>query len=178
VTAPGLPGVLLGHNSHIAWSLTDVQNQATLFYTERTSQSHPGEYFWRGAWHRMTQTHYTIPVRGGSPVSLTVDQTVHGPVMTQVGQTTSVDWMGDIPSPDIAALFAVNKAQDFTQFRAALAGWRAPSQNFVYADDRGNIGAISAGYYPVTHYPQTRCQAWLPMPGTGSCDVAGVIPYR
>jgi penicillin amidase len=36
VTVPGLPGVLIGHNQHIAWSLTDTQNQATLFYTDST----------------------------------------------------------------------------------------------------------------------------------------------
>ncbi|HEY1344013.1 MAG TPA: penicillin acylase family protein, partial [Streptosporangiaceae bacterium] len=35
VSVPGLPGVLIGHNAHIAWSLTDTENQATLFYTER-----------------------------------------------------------------------------------------------------------------------------------------------
>ena len=174
VTVPGLPGVLIGHNSHVAWSLTDTQNQATLFYTEQTSARRPGEYFWRGAWHPMRQVRYTIPVRGGAPVRLTVDLTVHGPVLTRAGQTTSVDWMGNIPSPDVAALLAVNKAQDFAQFRAALAGWRAPTQNFVYADDRGNIGAISAGYYPILRHGDP----WLPLPGTGADDVAGVIPYR
>ena len=66
VSVPGLPGVLLGHNQHIAWSLTDTQNQATLFYTEQTSKSRPGQYFWDGAWRRMRQVHYTIPVRGGA----------------------------------------------------------------------------------------------------------------
>ena len=174
VTVPGVPGVLIGHNSHIAWSLTDTQNQATLFYTEQTSARRPGQYFWRGAWHPMRQVRYTIPVRGSAPVRLTVDLTVHGPVLTRAGQTTSVDWMGNIPSPDVAALLAVNKAQDFAQFRAALAGWRAPTQNFVYADDRGNIGAISAGYYPIVRHGDP----WLPLPGTGADDVAGVIPYR
>jgi len=173
VSVPGLPGVLIGHNAHIAWSLTDTQNQATLFYTERTSKSRPGQYFWRGAWRRMRQVSYTIPVRGGSAAHLTVDITVHGPVMTQAGQTTSVDWMGNIPSPDLAVMLAVNRAHDFAQFRAALAGWRAPSQNFVYADDQGNIGAISAGYYPLVRHGDP----WLPMPGTGADDVAGVIPY-
>jgi penicillin amidase len=173
VTVPGLPGVLIGHNAHIAWSLTDTQNQATLFYSERTSNSRPGQYFWRGAWRRMRQVSYTILVRGGSPVHLTVDITVHGPVMTQAGQTTSVDWMGNIGSPDLAVLLAVNHAHDFAQFRAALAGWRAPSQNFVYADDRGNIGAVSAGYYPLVRHGDP----WLPLPGTGASDVAGVIPY-
>ena len=173
VTVPGLPGVLIGHNTHIAWSLTDTENQAALFYTERTSASRPGQYFWRGSWRRMREAHYTIDVRGGSPVRLTVDLTVHGPVMTQAGQTTSVDWMGNIPSPDLAVILGVNRAHDFAQFRAALAGWRAPSQNFVYADDRGNIGAISAGYYPLVRHGDP----WLPLPGTGADDVAGVIPY-
>jgi penicillin amidase len=173
VSVPGLPGVLIGHNAHIAWSLTDTENQATLFYTERTSKSRPGQYFWQGAWRRMRQVHYTIPVRGGPAVRLTVHITVHGPVMTQAGQTTSVDWMGNIPSPDIAVMVGVTRAHDFAQFRAALAAWRAPSQNFVYADDRGNIGAISAGYYPLVRHGDP----WLPMPGTGADDVAGVIPY-
>jgi penicillin G amidase len=174
VTVPGLPGVLTGHNAHIAWSLTDVQNQATLFYTEQTSPSRRGQYFWRGAWRPMRQVHYTIPVRGGAAVPLTVDLTVHGPVLTKAGLTTAVDWMGNIPSPDLAVLLAIDKAADFTQFRAALAAWRAPSQNFVYADDRGNIGAISAGYYPLVRHGDP----WLPLPGTGADDVAGVIPYR
>jgi penicillin G amidase len=173
VSVPGLPGVLIGHNAHIAWSLTDTQNQATLFYTERTSKPRPGQYFWQGAWRRMRQVHYTIPVRGGPAVHLTVNITVHGPVMTQAGQTTSVDWMGNIPSPDISVMIGVTHSRDFAQFHAALAAWRAPSQNFVYADDRGNIGAISAGYYPLVRHGDP----WLPMPGTGADDVAGVIPY-
>jgi penicillin amidase len=173
VSVPGLPGVLLGHNQHIAWSLTDTQNQATLFYTERTSKSRPGQYYWDGAWRRMHQVSYTIAVRGAATQRLTVNLTVHGPVMTQAGQTTSVDWMGNVPSPDLAVLLAVNTAHDWAQFHAALADWRAPAQNFVYADDRGHIGAISAGYYPVVR----RGQPWLPMPGTGADDVAGVIPY-
>ena len=65
VTVPGVPGVLIGHNPHIAWSLTDTQNQATLFYAEQTSARHPGQYYWRGAWRPMTKVRYTIPVRGG-----------------------------------------------------------------------------------------------------------------
>ena len=58
---PGVPGVLLGHNAHIAWSLTDTQNSATLYYAE---QVRGDEYYWRGAWRKMTVEHYTIPVRG------------------------------------------------------------------------------------------------------------------
>ena len=172
-SVPGLPGVLLGHNRRIAWSLTDTQNQATLFYIEKTSRTHPGQYLWRGQWRAMRRVRYTIYVRGGAARRLTVEETVHGPVMTHAGQTVSVDWMGNVPSPDVAVLQQISVARDFGQFRAALAGWRAPAQNFVYADDRGNIGAISAGYYPIVKHGTP----WLPMPGTGADDVAGVIPY-
>jgi penicillin G amidase len=171
VSVPGLPGVLIGHNQDIAWSLTDTQNQATLFYEEKTRGD---EYYWDGAWRTMQVVHYEIPVRGEATVPLTVDLTVHGPIMTQAGQTTSVDWMGNVPSPDLAAILAVYRATDFAQFKAALAHWYAPSQNFVYADASGHIGAISAGYYPQV---AAGCQPWLPMSGTGACDVTGVIPY-
>jgi penicillin amidase len=173
VGLPGLPGIVIGHNAHIAWSLTNVQNQSTLFYAEQTSASHPGAYYWHGHWQPMTKVHYTIPVQGGSPVNITVDITVHGPIMTQAGQTMAVDWMGNIPSPDIAVLAKISTASDFTQFHSALADWKAPALNFVYADDAGHIGAISAGYYPQVAHGDP----WLPLAGSGADDVTGVIPY-
>jgi penicillin amidase len=180
---PGVPGVLLGHNAHIAWSLTDTQNSATLYYAE---QVRGDEYYWRGAWRKMTVAHYTIPVRGGSTVHLAVDITVHGPIMTQVGQKMAVDWMGNVPSDDLGALIGINQASDWTQFKAALADWRAPTQNFTYADNdpvtgqaatgqTGNIGVYAAGYYPQV---AAGCQPWLPMSGAGRCDISGVIPYN
>jgi penicillin amidase len=121
----------------------------------------------------MRQVHYTIDVRGGAPQSLTVDMTVHGPIMTQVGQTMSVDWMGNIPSQDVAVMAEVSKASSFSQFHAALADWKAPTQNFVYADDSGNIGVVAAGYFPQVAHGDP----WLPLSGTGADDVVGVIPY-
>jgi penicillin amidase len=169
----GLPGILIGRNAHISWSLTDVQNQSTVFYTEQTSPSHPDEYYWDGAWRAMEDIHYTIPVRGGATVPFTVQLTVHGPVMTQDGKTESVDWMGNIPSPDMAAVLAIDKARDYTQFRNALTGWVAPTLNFVYADDSGNIGVMAAGYSPLTRAGD----AWLPLSGTGADDVIGIIPF-
>jgi penicillin amidase len=172
VSVPGLPGILLGHNAHIAWSLTNTQDSATLYYAERVRG---GSYYWRGSWRPMTVVRYTIPVRGAATVHLTVDITVHGPIMTQAGQTMAVDWMGNAPSGDLGAMLGVNQAADFTRFRAALAAWHAPTQNFTYADTAGNIGAISAGYYPQV---PAGCRPWLPMSGAGGCDITGVIPYR
>ncbi|TDV43209.1 penicillin acylase family protein [Actinophytocola oryzae] len=173
-SVPGMPAVVIGRNAHVSWSITNAQTQATLYYVERTDPSRPGQYYWRGAWRDMEQARYTIDVRGGDPVPLTVDLTVHGPVMTVNDQRVSVTWMGNYPSPGLASLLSLNRASDFTEFHAALRDWRAPALNFVYADGGGNIGAVSAGYVP--QVPEGVRQ-WLPMPGTGEADPVGTIPF-
>ncbi|HEX2679832.1 MAG TPA: penicillin acylase family protein, partial [Candidatus Dormibacteraeota bacterium] len=173
VAIPGTPGVLLGHNQHIAWSLTDSQNQQTFFYQEKQDAAHPNQYFWKGAWQNFQTVSYDIPVLHGQTQHLTVKLTVHGPVISDRGITTSVWWAGNLPSQDIRVLTHVARASNFKEFRDALREWYSPTLNWVYADDAGNIGLISAGYYPQV----AKGQPWLPMPGTGDYDVVGTIPY-
>lgn len=173
-TLPGMPAVLIGRNEHISWTVTNAQTQSTFYYREVTDPHRPGEYYWRGAWRRMERLTYAIPVRGGAPVRLTVDLTVHGPVMTQLGQTMSVYWTGATGSPSLTAILSVARARDFDGFTAALRDWHSPAQNFVYADDAGNIGAVAAGHFPIV----ASGEPWLPLPGTGAADVTGMVPYE
>lgn len=173
VSIPGTPVVLIGHNQHISWSLTDAQNQQTFFYMETEDSAHPGKYMWNGQWTAYTTAKYDIPVLAGATDHLTVKYSVHGPVISERGLTTTVWWAGNIPSQDLGVLLRVGQAANFTQFRDALRGWHSPTHNFVYADDQGNIGLISAGYYPQV----ATGRPWLPMPGTGEYDVTGTIPY-
>jgi penicillin amidase len=175
VGIPGTPGVLIGHNEHIAWSLTDAQNQQTFFYQEKEDASHPNQYFWKGVWNTYKTISYDIPVLGGTTERLKVKLSAHGPVISERGITTSVWWAGNIPSQDFDVLMNIGKASDWKGFRDALRGWYSPTHNFVYADDRGHIGLISAGYYPQV---PAAAQPWLPMPGTGEFDVTGTIPYN
>jgi penicillin amidase len=173
VSIPGTPVVLIGHNEHIAWSLTDAQNQQTFFYVEKEDAIHPGMYFWNGQWQPYTTLSYDIPVLGGTTQHVKVRWSVHGPVISERGQTTSVWWAGNLPSQDLGVLLGVDRASNWQEFRDALRGWLSPTHNFVYADDKGNIGLISAGYYPQV----ARGRPWLPMPGTGEYDVTGTIPF-
>src|SRR6202022_2096234 len=173
VSISGTPGVLIGRNQHISWSLTDAQNQQTFYYLEHEDSAHPGQYLWNGVWRKYTTAAYDIPVHGGPTEHLTVKLSVHGPVITERGQTTTVWWAGNIPSQDLDVLMGINQAADYQAFRNALKGWYSPTHNFVYADDRGNIGLISAGYYPQV----AAGQPWLPMAGTGENDIIGTIPF-
>ena len=173
VGLPGTPIVLIGHNEHIAWTLTDAQNQQTFFYQEHEDAAHPGRYLWNGSWQNYKTVSYEIPVQGAKTQHLDVKLSVHGPVISERGQTTSVWWTGNLPSQDLGVLLRIGQAGSFAEFRNALRSWFAPTHNFIYADDRGNIGLISAGYYPLV----AKGQPWLPMPGTGEFDVIGTIPF-
>lgn len=175
---PGVPIVPIGYNQHISWSMTDVQNSSTFFYVEKTDPAHPSQYYWDGAWRPMRHLVYTIPVKGSSPARQDVYLTMHGPVLTPdqggiAGETVSVDWMGSLLSTDYEALTDVLKSTNFSQFRNALSKWDAPTLNFAYADDQGNIGMIAPGYYPIVKSGSP----WLPLPGTGESDIVGSIPY-
>src|SRR6266581_3432572 len=173
VTIPGAPAVVIGHKQHISWSLTDAQNQQTFFYQEKEDKAHPNQYSWNGNWKQYTTVSYDIPVLGSSPDHLTVKLSVHGPVISERGLTTSVWWAGNVPSQDFQVLLGIDQAGNFHEFRDALRDWYSPTHNFVYADDRGNIGLISAGYYPQV----AKGQPWLPMAGTGEFDIKGTIPF-
>ena len=175
VSIPGTPVILIGHNEHIAWSLTDAQNQQTFFYVEKEDAAHPGMYFWNGAWTKYKTVSFDIPVLGETTQHVKVSWSVHGPVLSDRGQSTTVWWSGNIPSQDLGVLLKIDQAGSWQEFRDALRGWFAPTHNFAFADDKGDIGLISAGYFPQVASP--KAQPWLPMPGTGEYDVAGTIPY-
>ncbi len=170
---PGLPGILIGHNRSIAWSLTDTQNQSAFYYQEKTSPSRPGEYFYKGKWRRFNSVTYSIPVRGQGTRSYKVLYSVHGPLLTQSGKTVALYWTGAIPSDDLPAMLNVMRASNFAQFKQALSAWLAPTQNFAYADTAGNIGIIAPGIYP--QFPKG-ARPWTIMSGTGANDPIGTIP--
>src|SRR6185295_12573932 len=108
----------------------------------------------------------TITVSGGGTVSLAVRETVHGPILNDVDKRLvdsplmALRWSAILPAaaPDrtYEAILGLDTARNFDEFRAALAKYGAPSQNFVYADVDGHIGYQMPGYVPVRSDPNDR----------------------
>jgi penicillin amidase len=73
----------------------------------------------------------------------------------------------------LEAFVGLGKAQNWEEFKAALALFSAPSQNFVYADIAGNIGYMAPARFPVRK-PGHNGQK--PMPGDGNWDWLGYLP--
>ncbi len=185
-TFAGLPGVIIGHNSAIAWGLTNLPADTTDLYFERVSGA---AYLRDGRLVPLEVSTETIQVRGGDPVPLTVRRTGHGPIVSDVieaagaagrdavisAQVTHEDyavslaWVGLVPTATADAIFALNTAQNFTEFRAAAKSLAVPAQGLVYADVQGNIGYQAPGLIPVRRASTPGVPpGYLPSPGWDS----------
>jgi penicillin amidase len=177
----GTPGIVLGHNQHIAWGLTDLVADVEDFYTENLdSTDHPQHYQFRGEWRDLDTETETIEVKGKAPVALEVQRTHHGPLVSNLGgrfkfpQPLALAWSGDKCETAIEAVIALNRARSWSEFRDALSLWDGPDLNFIYADQDGNIGSQAVGRIPIR---SPKHQGTVPVPGwTGEYEWQGFIP--
>ncbi|WP_244302941.1 penicillin acylase family protein [Leucobacter coleopterorum] len=87
----------------------------------------------------------------------------------------SLRWTALDVTTTAEAIFKLNTATDFTQFRAAAKLFDVPAQNLIYADVEGNIGYQAPGKLPI----RGAGDGWLPQPGWNSAyDWQGFIPFE
>jgi penicillin G amidase len=160
-TFPGTPGVILGHNARIAWGATNANPDVQDLVEERPDPADPARYLTADGSKPFTLRTETIKVAGGDDVTLTVRETVHGPILNDAeprldGQASlyALRWTALLePDPVIDGFLAIDRAGSFDEFRNALRRFNAPSQNFVYADVDGHIGYQMPGYVPIRSDP-------------------------
>jgi penicillin amidase len=200
-TFPDMPGVIIGHNSQIAWGFTNLDPDVSDLYLEKVKGN---DYEVDGQWVPLSIRTTTIKVAGGRPVTLTVRSTNNGPLLSDVSDdlkniankpdvdpsgdptatasappdgvtyAVALKWTALQPGTTMDALFAVDQAGDWDQFREAARHFDVPSQNMVYADVHGNIGYQSPGLIPIRGKGDGR---W-PAPGWDSAyDWTGYIPF-
>jgi penicillin G amidase len=171
---PSLPGVALGHNQQIAWGFTVFGSDQQDLYVEELNPENPLQYRNEHGWERMEVQRENFKVRGGSDVSVDLKFTRHGPVMWEDRRRAlALRWVGMEPgSAGYLASLAVDRAENWDQFSAAMKRWNVPSENIVYADRHGNIGEYSAGLSPL----RKNWTGLLPVSGTGGYEWSGFIP--
>lgn len=152
VTLPGIPGVIAGHNDHIAWGFTALYADVQDVYVEKLDGK--GHYQAAdGSWQTLATDREVIPVRGGRDVTVNVESTDHGPIVTPVipGETRPLALKWTLYDPSLRGLpiYAMNTASNWAEFSAALANWDWPTQNVVYADDQGHIAYHAVGKVPL-----------------------------
>ena len=192
-TLPGLPGVVMGQNQHIAWGLTNTGPDVQDTYLERIKPEDAGQYQTPDGWAAFETRQELIKVRGAADVAITVRNTRHGPVISDVASAGVADealgpkarpayvialrWTGlDIDSDIMATTLAMNTAGSVDEFIQASASWVAPQQNMAVADDAGHIALVSPGRVP-QRLPENDLSGLAPAPGWDArYDWAGYLP--
>ncbi|MBV8456945.1 MAG: penicillin acylase family protein [Acetobacteraceae bacterium] len=150
-TAPGVPGLVLGRNSHIAWTFTttgaDVQDvfiETPVGEEQYQTPEGPKPFLVRKE---------VIKVRGEPDVTLEVRETRHGPVISDLidprGPVLTVQ-MANLAAGDISAegLMALNTAKTVGDAGKAAALISSPVQNLLVADKQ-KIALYVTGRVPI-----------------------------
>ncbi|MGW1837860.1 penicillin acylase family protein [Streptomyces sp. NPDC002067] len=191
-TFSGMPGVIIGHNQDVSWGMTNLGADVTDLYLEKITTD---GYLYDGRRRPFTTRKETIKVAGGPSHEITVRSTANGPLVSDRddelatvgkrapvgnaapdrgdGYAISLRWTALDPGKSMDAVFELNRAKDWTDFRKAAADFEVPSQNLIYADTKGNIGYQAPGRIPV----RAKGDGSLPAPGWDSAyRWTGTIP--
>ncbi len=167
----GVPCVISGHNENIAWGVTNMMTDVLDVYAEQID-THTGRYLFKGNTEQAQLDRQVITVKGGQPIPMETWVTRHGPVFNENGKTYSFRWSA---AEGFAFPFLkLDRASNWNEFRAALAPFWGPGQNFVYGDREGNIGYQATGRIPI----RRNFDGNVPLDGaSGQFEWDGYIPF-
>jgi penicillin G amidase len=164
--SPWLPGVVIGHNEHVAWGMTAFPADVVDIFVERVDPSNPHRVELGGRWVDTTIVHDPIKMKGqAKPFPFEREYTPNGVIVATDSErhlAYTVRWSGSEPGAagELAAL-ALDRARSAAEFRAALSRWKLPVAEVVFADADGLAGRQVAGLVP-------HRRGWdgaLPVPG-------------
>jgi penicillin G amidase len=187
VTLPGVPGIVIGKNRNISWTVTNLMADDTDFYVEQLDSS--GTNYWlNGKWEKLSTRKVNIKVKNSGDVEYVIRYTHRGPLVTGIHPfdvfydnaditkpVLSMRWTGHEFSDEMLAFYKLNLASDWNEFKDALRTFSLPGQNFIYADRGGNIGYAMGTRIPI----RTGSQPALIYDGTTSAsDWKGYLPFE
>ena len=141
---PGLPFMALGRNPDIAWGGTNLRSANSDLFdltgvpaAEISSRTEP------------------LAVRWWFDSEVTIRESRWGPVISDApmlpgteGETLALRWIGHDVSDELTAMLRMNRASNWAEFTAAMAGFAISAQNMLYADREGHIGQVMATHLP------------------------------
>lgn len=175
----GIPGVLIGMNSHLAWTTTTGLSHNEDVFVEQLKPGRPHQYLYHGQYRHMEHFVEDIPVRGRPPVRYDIYRTVHGPVVGwspdhRFAYSKAMTFFGKEYTTTLVAFLGFDTARRIQDI-PPLAARISSSHNIFVATRNGNIGYWHCGFYPV--YPKG-VDPRFPLQGTGKDDWKGFVPFN
>jgi penicillin amidase len=150
ITLPGVPGVVMGTNGRVAWSMTNAGADAADLVRLEIADAETTS--WRGPAgpERFRVRREVIRVKGATPETLRVLDTRFGPVIgpSARGGLLALQWVALDPWMLDFDLRGIDRAESVSGLIAALRDYRGPAQNFLMADAGGHIGFAIGGQFP------------------------------
>ena len=153
VVVPGEPFVVAGHNEKIAWGMTNLMVDDIDLFAEKINPANEDQYFFNGEWRNIMVREEIIKSKTGRVDTLLLKFTHRGPVVSGFRNVNdavlTMRWSGYDFSDELKAVFRINHAANWEEFREGVKYFGSVSQNFAYADVNGNIGLVTGGGIPV-----------------------------
>jgi penicillin amidase len=146
VTFPGVPFVVIGENDAGAWGFTNTGADVIDFYRYDTRG---GEYRYKNEWRAFDTERREIPVSGGENRTVTVQKTVHGPVIEREGSRVGVAWTGLSAERTPQAIHEYSHSDGCDDILESTRTFDVPTQNLVYADRDGSTLYYVTGKLPI-----------------------------
>ena len=154
LSIPGLPGVVIGSNGHVAWGFTNLTGDLQDLIALEINPDNANEYRTVDGWEPFGETMELIQVRDADPVELPLRTTRWGVVngryedASGVEQEAVIEWAGLHPELLNFNLFGLEEAKTLEQALDRLGSWYGPPQNAVVVSDDGRIGYTITGFLP------------------------------
>ncbi len=148
---PGSPFPVLGTNGNLAFAATVNLPDLADIYRLTTDDAHRGQYSFDGAWRRFETRQIWLWVKMGPvtiPVPRTLRFTEHGPAFQTADGWVAVRYAGAGELRALEQFYQMGRAQNYEQWREAMAMRAIPSFNFMYADRTGRIGYLYNAIIP------------------------------
>ena len=164
----GVPGIILGHNDHIAWGVTNTGPDVQQLYIEKRNPDNEYEFLFEDEWEEAEVIPEPIEIKGGETLDYEVIETRHGPIVSDFAaesgedEVLSLSWTALDPTKELQAILEMNQATNWDEFEKGLENFHVPTQSFVFADMDGTIAMKANGKIPVYEDAE---DALLPLPG-------------
>ena len=147
---PGGPLIFHGTTPNLAWAHTVNFQDKIDVYQLKTDKAHPGQYEVDGEWLPLTKRKIKLQIKGiPFSVSKMAYESIYGPtVKSPKGEYFSIRLPSLMDAGALQQWYAMNRATNFTEFKAALNQNHLPMFNIMYADKEDNIFYISNGKMP------------------------------
>jgi penicillin amidase len=169
VTLPGVPVIVAGSNGHVAWGFTNSYGDWTDLIVLREDSDHPDQYATPEGYRAFEHHREMIKVKGQADDLLDVISTIWGPVFDRdhAGHRRAAAWIAQLPEATTVSLQELESVTDVAGALDVANRTGAPPQNFVAADDHGNIGWTIMGRIPVRAAAESATPSDGSQPGTG-----------